>query len=184
MITSLSLLKKIQTSQSDAVWNDFHGVYYPLVASWCLRLCRNHDDAMDLVQEVFLAVHQNIQHFHHQGIGSLRIWLKNLLRRNLAKLRQTRFPKLVDFDEMQEILAISRSCAADGQRYESLFQQACAVVAQEFTPNSWQAFVRTHINEEDPVLVGMALNMSRNAVYVARCRITLRLKACLADLLT
>ena len=57
-----------------------------------------------------------------------------------------------------------------------LFEWAAAAVEPEFNPRIWEAFWRTAVGDEDPVVVGQDLGMSRAAVYVAKCRCVKRLQ--------
>lgn len=181
METPISLLNRVRLRSSDSDWHEFCTIYYPLVLSWCRKSCGRYHEALDLVQEIFIDVHRNIGNFERRASGSLRGWLRRILYSRLSNMRAKRFPELVDFDELHELLAISHSGACDRIRYPEMFLAACAKVRPEFTETSWVAFERTFLANEDIHLVSQNLGISRNAVYVARSRIVRRLKDCLVE---
>ncbi len=184
METPLGLLDRLRDTGSDRDWTVFASIYYPLVLQWCRRGGCPEGETMDMVQEVFLDVHQNIVDFKRRRRGSFRTWLRRILVSKLSRLRNRRFPDLIEFEELQECIAISHSGACDRIRYEELLANACEKIRPEFTEASWQAFWQTQFGGSDPVEVGAALGLTSNAVYVARCRITKRMKECLIDLLS
>jgi RNA polymerase sigma-70 factor (ECF subfamily) len=52
--------------------------FYPQVASWCLRICGNREEATDLAQEVFLRVHSRLGSFRMESRFST--WLYTVVR--------------------------------------------------------------------------------------------------------
>lgn len=183
METPLALLDRLRNTGSEADWNVFASIYYPLVLQWCKRSGCLEGETMDMVQEVFLDVYQNIVDFKRRRRGSFRTWLRRILMSKLSRLRNRRFPELIEFEELQECIAIYNSGACDKIRYEELLEKACEKVRPEFKAVAWQAFWRTEFDRSDPGEVGGALGITPNSVYIARCRITKRMKECLIDLL-
>jgi RNA polymerase sigma-70 factor (ECF subfamily) len=64
--------------------------YYPRVAHWCVKTCRDREEAADLAQEVFLRVHSRLRTF--RGDSSFSTWLYTVMRsvainRGLAQQR-------------------------------------------------------------------------------------------------
>jgi RNA polymerase sigma-70 factor (ECF subfamily) len=183
METPLGLLDRLRNTGSEADWNIFASIYYPLVLQWCKRSGCPEGETMDMVQEVFLDVHQNIVDFKRRRRGSFRTWLRRILLSKLSRLRKRRFPELIEFEELQECIAIYNSGACDKIRYEEILAKACEKVRPEFSEDSWNAFWQTQFVGTDMVEVGGALGLTPNSVYIARCRITRRMKECLIDLL-
>jgi len=186
MQTPVSLLNRIQSGGSDADWTRFCQLYYPLVLHWARRSSSalEQDEAMDVVQEVFLDVHRNICHFQRQGAGALRGWFRTILRSKLTDLRRKRFPDVIDFAESQEALT---ACVYDsdglGKQYQEIFDKACDITQVDFAENTWEAFYRTQIQGEEPEQVGKTMGLICNAVYVARFRVMRRFEEVLGNLL-
>lgn len=186
MLTPVSLLTRIQMSSSDADWTSFCKLYYPLVQQWIKRSSNQveQNETEDLVQEVFLDVHRNISHFIRHKTGSLRSWLRCILHSKLTDLRRKQFPDLVNFTELQELIIASSSGAFEETKlYEDLFEKACNMTQVDFTPSTWEAFFRTQIQGEDPQSVAQIMNITRNAVYMARFRVLKRMEEVLDHLL-
>lgn len=184
METPLGLLDRLRETGSERDWAVFAAIYYPLVLRWCKRSGCAEDEAMDVVQEVFLDVHLNIIDFKRRRSGSFRAWLRRILLSKLNRMRSRRFPELVEFDELQESIALSHTGNGDSIRFEELLDRAKEIVRTEFEDLSWRAFCETHFADGNPVEVAATLGLSINAVYVARCRITKRMKECLINLLS
>lgn len=183
METSLSMLTRLQLGGEGADWVAFCDRYHPLLINWCRRQISNIDDTEDIVQNVFMDIFRNIKHFKHHGKpGSLRGYLKRILRTKVINLRKERFPELVDFDEMRELILPNYSDNT-AEACESLFRQACEIVKQEFEETTWTAFMRTHVGHEKAEKVSIDMGLSRASIYISRCRIIFRLKECLADLI-
>ena len=90
--TRASLLLRLGDVQDHAAWVDFVTLYEPVV----YRLLRKHGlqdaDTRDLMQELFLAISRNIDHWRpaHER-GSFRAWLRQVARNlviNWLKSRQ------------------------------------------------------------------------------------------------
>lgn len=183
METSLSLLKRLQLGEDGQDWVAFCELYHPLLMNWCKRQVGNIEDTEDVVQNVFMDIFRNIKYFKHEGKpGTLRAYLKRILRSKVSNLYRERVPELVDFDELDELILLSHSNNT-AEACEKLFRQACEIVKCEFEETTWLAFIRTHMGHEKAESVGVDMGLSRNSVYVSRCRIIIRIKECLADLI-
>jgi len=77
--------------RADVYLDELYRRYYPVVARWCLKTCRNRQEAADVAQEVFLRVHTRIDTF--RGESRFSTWLYTVMRsvainRGLAARRQ------------------------------------------------------------------------------------------------
>lgn len=61
---------------SKASWVKLVKRYENLVYNYCLRMTRNSSDAMDLMQEVFMAVYRNLPSYH--GQNQFKAWLMRI----------------------------------------------------------------------------------------------------------
>lgn len=71
----------LDEGENSPALDDLYERFYPRVAQWCLRLCSNRDQALDLAQEVFLRVHQRLHTFRFESRFST--WLYTLTRRTV-----------------------------------------------------------------------------------------------------
>lgn len=77
--------------------------YYPVVARWSFRFCRDHEEALELSQEVFLRVHTRIDSFRMESRFST--WLYKVARNvaiNRAASRKRTRQLLVEMSEEWE----------------------------------------------------------------------------------
>lgn len=188
--TSLSLLSRIRRSDADG-WQRFAHLYTPLVYGWCRQCGVDANVAADVVQDVFIAVHGNIDRFRseRQG-GSFRGWLwqitRNKVRDYFRDLRGR--PQATGGSTahaMIEQVPEDEPLSIDGSqptKQNSLLAIALTLVQAEFEPKTWQAFWRTKIDEAPSSLVAEELGMTQNAIRKARFRILKRLREELADL--
>ena len=79
--TRASLLLRVQSWDDTTSWNEFHRLYRKLVYGLARRSGLPHEDAEDVVQEVFKRVAETIDAFESDPArGSFRGWLMNLTR--------------------------------------------------------------------------------------------------------
>ena len=69
------------------------------------------------------------------------------------------------------------------QEASGVYRRALDLMKTDFEPNTWQAFWRTTIGEEDVAAVAKDLGISKWTVYKAKSRVTKRLREEFADLL-
>src|SRR5262249_48901633 len=67
---------RVGTSIDQRAWERFVDLYSPLLYFWARRLEQQETDALDLVQEVFLQLHQKLPEFRYDRRQSFRSWLR------------------------------------------------------------------------------------------------------------
>src|SRR5262245_54299739 len=78
--TSRSLLDRVRTNDA-AAWDRLVALYAPLVFHWCRRWDLQHQDAADILQDVFQAVATHIAQFRKEREGdTFRGWLRTITR--------------------------------------------------------------------------------------------------------
>jgi RNA polymerase sigma-70 factor (ECF subfamily) len=81
--TSLSLLYRARAREQTA-WDRLFYLYRPLVLYWCARWGVRHEDADDVVQEVFREVSDSLPTFEEGRPGAtFRGWLRGVTRNRL-----------------------------------------------------------------------------------------------------
>jgi RNA polymerase sigma factor (sigma-70 family) len=84
---TLALRSAAGKQERDHLFGEIFRRYHPRVRSWCFRLTRNRNHALDLAQEVFLKAHRHIHGF--RGDSRLSTWLYSITRNHcLSSLRK------------------------------------------------------------------------------------------------
>ena len=176
------MLKRLRDAQNDEAWSTFQEVYVPLI----IRFCRAHGlqdaDANDVSQDVLRAVSQSIDGFtYDRERGTFRSWLYQVTRSKLAthfrrRARQASGSGRTDVHELHDGHPRSDEASWDREADRRLFEWACEQVEPHVDAKTWQAFWRTAVRNISAKLVADDLGLSIGAVYVARSRITARLR--------
>jgi RNA polymerase sigma-70 factor (ECF subfamily) len=190
--TSSSLLERLKEDREEA-WDRFVELYAPLIYHWCRQKGLQPDDATDVGQEVFWAAGRGIKTFQHAGTrGAFRKWLRTITQNKIADFRRGRLGEAVargGSDAHEEMLQLPQPQAEEEEPPETatevsiLCRRAAELIRGEFEERSWQAFWLVTCEERAPADVAAALDMTRNAVYVAKSRVLARLREEFAGLI-
>jgi RNA polymerase sigma-70 factor (ECF subfamily) len=185
--TRRSLLLRIRDTQDARAWTEFVAIYEPLVYRLARKHGFQHADALELTQEVLLAVSKSIGRWNADpACGSFRGWLFRVTRNLMVNLlvKQRRHPQAVGNTDFQRLLAqvpdpaAEESAVFDLEYRRSLFRWSAEQVKTEFRPTTWQAFWRTCVDGIAVKDVAQELQLSAGAIYVARSRVMARLRTC------
>jgi RNA polymerase sigma-70 factor (ECF subfamily) len=183
--TSLSLLNRLRSSPESESWDRLVGLYSPLIRSWLRRYDVQDSDANDLVQEVLLAVSKDLAKFEHAGQpGAFRSWLKAILVNRLrcfwrARDRRPQARGDSDIDGRLALLddpASEMSRIWNQQHDQFVLRQLLALVEPQFSANTWQAFQLVALKGKPADVVAKELEISVNAVFIAKSRVLSRLR--------
>lgn len=188
--TASSLLELVKANDPIG-WQRLVRLYGPLAYSWCRRLGLRADDAADVVQEVFRAVLLHVADFQRDQGAGFRAWLWTIARNKVRDhwRRQSVQPEARGgSDAQQRLLELA---AVDDEEPPStrsgdrgnLLHGALNLIRSEFEERSWQAFWLVTVEGRRPAEVAEDLNMTVNAVYVAKSRILNRLRQEFGDIL-
>jgi RNA polymerase sigma-70 factor (ECF subfamily) len=182
---SSSLLERVRAHDATA-WRRLVHLFTPLVWSWCRQAGFQQADAEDFGQEVFAAVHRGICRYQKDGRrGSFRRWLRTITNNKIRdRIRQEKkTPGGVAPGGSENGLAaaalheIHESDQESADREDAeLFRRAMGVVREHFTSPTWEAFHQQVVLGRKAADVAADLNMTRDAVYLAKSRIIKRLR--------
>ena len=182
--TYLSLLRRIQRSDESESWNELARLYSPLIRQWLRRYQVQESDSDDLLQEVLVALAEQLGQFDHTGRkGSFRCWLRKILLNRLRRFWQSRdrlaqeqagssLRLLEDLDDP----ASDASQLWNRQHDQFVLKQLLDAAEAHFESKTWQAFYRVTLDGESTAVVASELNISVNAVCLAKSRVIRRLR--------
>jgi RNA polymerase sigma factor (sigma-70 family) len=183
--TRPSLLARIKNTGDRQAWAEFVDIYAPLIYGFAHKHGLQDADAADLTQEVLGSVARSAARLDYDPArGTFRGWLFRVVRNELSDFgaaRRRHRPGTGDTDMrrwLEEQPAPSADEVAAWERdYERrLFALACDQVRRDFQESTWQAFWRTAIHGQSGKEVAGALGLSTAAVYLAKRRVTERLR--------
>jgi RNA polymerase sigma-70 factor (ECF subfamily) len=180
-----SLLQRLRQPGQSEAWARLVELYTPLLLHWARGLGLHHQDAADLVQEVFTVLVQKLPGFSYDHHKTFRGWLRTVAvnkwrdwRRRKKLPLEPNAPPLVDL------------AAADGSEafWEDEFRQhlvrrALKVMRDEFKPAAWKACWETVVAGRSAAEVARELGTTENAIYVAKYKVLRRLRQELQGLL-
>src|SRR5262245_21925361 len=183
--TRASLIVRLPDAADARAWDDFVGVYAPLV----YRLARRHGlqpaDADDVVQDVLAAVARSVEGWlARPDRGPFRAWLLRIARNlaiNTLTRRKHRQTGAGHSDIAQMLMQHADKNGDAESEFEleyrrELFRLGAERVREEVAERPWQACWRSTVGEQSISDVAVELNMSVGSVYIARSRVLARLK--------
>ena len=188
--TRPSLLIRIRDASDHDAWNQFVDAYAPLIHHSARKKGLQEADASDITQDVLRQVSDSIGRFQYSpDRGSFRAWLFTVTRNRILNFftRDSRTAKGSGDTSVRQLLEqqpASDEELADWDHELEKHLFACAVekARPEFQPNSWQAFWKTAVDNQDASSVAEELDISVGAVYIAKSRVLARLKEVVATL--
>lgn len=184
--TPVSLLLRLKDpEQEQEAWARFVRLYTPIVYYWARRHGLKEDDALDLVQEVFMALVQELPRFAYDGSKSFRGWLFTITQ-NKCRLRFRRrtLPAAGGDDPtLDHVVAPTEDDLVEREYQQRLAAQALRVMQADFAPATWKACWEVVVANRPADEVASELGLTVGAVYAARFRVLRRLREELAGLL-
>jgi RNA polymerase sigma-70 factor (ECF subfamily) len=181
--TNPELLARIKDNSNEAAWREFIQIYRPLVYGFCINHQLQVADANDVTQEVMKAISRSIANFEYDPKkGRFRSWLFTVTRSKFNNFLESRYkhPQGSGDTEMLRFIE-DQPAREEAEDWDKEFKRqtlasAMEAVELEFAPKTWEAFVRTAIHHEPGKDVADELDLSVGAVYIARSRVTTRIK--------
>jgi len=183
--TRASLLLRLREPRDEAAWKEFVELYAPLVYNYARKHGLQDADAMDLSQEVIVAVAGAVGGLEYDPQrGSFRSWLFTIVYRRLLnwRRRQRIRPKGTGDTGMHKLLeqcpdGIEEDADWQAEWDQRVFTWACERVRRDVSETTWRAFWQTAVEGKPGKEVAASLDLSVTAVYLARSRVVARLKA-------
>ncbi len=188
--TRASLLLRLRDPGDHDAWVKFVSLYEPVIYRVLRRTGLQDADALEVLQELFLAVNRNIERWEHGAErGSFRGWLRRVTRNLVVSWvrRQKRqvTTSSVDLDallESQPTVDSPETDEFDRELRRALFHLASERVRTEVRPQTWQAFGEVAVSGVSVADTAIKLGMTAGAVRVAKCRIIARLREVVAEM--
>ncbi len=180
--TNPSLILRLPTRSDSEAWSEFARLYEPMIYRFAKQRGMQDADALELVQNVMLGVARSIERWvPDPQKGTFRTWLFRIAKYQwLTMISKKRLDiasgRSTDLLMLHALPKIDpREEEIDSFRRE-VFRVAAAQVRESCHEKTWEAFWRTAILDEDATAVASSLAMTVGSVYIARSRVTHRLR--------
>jgi RNA polymerase sigma-70 factor, ECF subfamily len=184
--TSVSLLQRLRQPDQESAWQRFVDLYAPLIFRWGQTQGLNGTDALDLVQEVMATLVVKLPEFEYDPKQRFRGWLKTVTvntARNMLRRESSRPTTSIDQTIDSVAVADSADLFEESEYCSFLAKQALRLMQTEFQERTWKACWKHVADGRTAADVGQELNISANAVHIAKCRVMRRLREELNGLL-
>lgn len=183
--TSLSLLGRLRCQSASADWDRFVGIYEPLLRGWLGRKEVLGHDADDLVQNVMAVVVRRVGEFQHNGrAGAFRTWLRTITMNCLHEYWRNRRGQAAGTGGSEVLHLIAQlqdpnsqlSRLWNEQHDRHVMRRLLDELRGEFEPRTWQAFEKFALEGRSAAEVAHDLQITPNAVFIAKSRVLARLR--------
>ncbi len=170
-------------------WVDLVTEYFDRVYRWCLDASLDEHTASDVAQEVFVSALGSLHRFKRDDSSSFGGWLRRITQRRVADYLRRRpevaaggTDSLKMFSQIASIRYSLDENIEENSKLEIQDDRLLAIVAKaqvEFEATTWQAFWMSTVDGRTTTDIALELGITKNAVYLAKSRITKRLRAIL-----
>lgn len=183
MQTRASLLLRIRDPRDGLAWAEFVRLYAPLLHAYGMKNGLQDADAADLAQDTLRNVLRAAPEFvYDPARGSFRGWLFTIARNEIRKhARHARVGAASGDTNVRLLLEAQPAPDPDADEWDREYQMnlvrwAANRVKVEFRETTWLAFWRTVVRGDTIDAVAAELGVTTGAVYIARCRVTARIR--------
>lgn len=186
--TTSMLLSALRDPDQEAVWREFDARYRPILASLARRVGLDEETAADVAQDAlsrFARAYRDGR--YDRSKGRLRSWLIGIAKHCMADAITARSARREQRGEsaLIHIPDEAQLTAEWARERESVILHRALEELREtsrFSENAMVAFTCVVFGGEAPGTVAERLGMTRHDVYVAKHRITERLRGIVARL--
>ena len=174
---TVSLLERLKSRTEDtSVWRTFHAIYTPLIRSWLLRQGIRRQDATTVVEKVLEDVERKIAKFAPKQHGKFHAWMREIVTSCLRKCCRDAGMQSFTSDNADIALVLeqlqdpeSDLCKAWELEHDTFaMNRLLEHVKPEFRTDTWAAFRRLSMDQEDPDKIALRLGMSVSDVITSR----------------
>ena len=181
--TRPTLLERVRDPRDTAAWREFDRLYSPLIFRYVVRQGVRNADAEELAQDCMKDLAKLLPRFvYSPQKGRFKAYLKTLVDHRVARFRRRVKPALTSRSRLERVVATTGSNADwDGLWMREHLLHCLRALESKSTDVTVKAF-RLYALDEWPIeRVCRHLGLTPNQVYLAKSRMTRRLRAALRD---
>lgn len=187
--TRESLILRLPSSQDALAWREFIAIYEPLIIRFAGRRGLQEADAREIAQNVLIAVAKSVDRWQpDRQRGRFRAWLFRIARNQLInwiskQATQASSARALDGSALEQFPSKDyRAEEIELEYRREMFRVAAAQARDSFSSSTWDAFWRTAVLAESVDSVAASLALSPGAVYIARSRVTSKIRDIIVQL--
>jgi RNA polymerase sigma-70 factor (ECF subfamily) len=183
-VTTTQVLEELQSSNDAPAWQRFFGHFHTVVVNFAKHMGLSFPDAEDAAQETMLAFLKAFRDGkYNRDKGHLSDWLFGIAKHVILNFRKRQpLEQLIAdkttgtsfWDMIQDDHSIKLSWETEWR--QMVLAKCCEQARREFDPKVFKAFELYALTQTAVDKVAQQLEMSRNAVYIAKCRVLSRLR--------
>lgn len=180
--TTTQILENLKNSNDSTGWSCFRDYFYPVIVRFAKRFGLAEEDAEDAAQETiiaFLKAYRTDKYLRQQG--KLSHWVmgvaRNVIRNHYRKLSAicgTAKSMVSMPQEIEDEHAVEHTWQTEWRKI--LLQRCLIQTRKEFDAKTFLAFELYAIEGKPADQVCKELNLSPNAVYIAKNRVLTRIR--------
>ncbi len=137
--------------------------YFPRVYRFALKRLRDHGEAEDVTQEVFMTVMNALPSF--QGNSSLLVWIFGITRNTVNRRFRRHRPRMESIDGTDAVdVSASESPADEAADARRILHRCESVIENDLTPLQRRIFHLKHLRRQPIRAIAEALGKSEDAV--------------------
>jgi len=184
-LTRATLLLRLRDTADTEAWEAFLRDYGPMLYRFIRSRGLQDADAADVVQDVLRSVGMAIDRFDYaKEKGGFRAWLFTITRNKLSTYFEKRKRASPTANDTAQLELLKQESAGRDELHETrdrehqrqIAAKAMRLLQPTIEPNTWMAFTMTAVDGMTAEDVATRLSMSKGAVYVARSRVTAKLR--------
>ena len=188
--TRLSLLARLHDPADEEAWNEFVGLYTPVIYRTALIIGLQDADALEIVQQVLVSVAKTIaERPHDPERAKFRTWLSVVTRNKTISLLRSQKNNRGSGDSehhrqlqaLEDVSAESAESILDREYQQELFRKVAKEIEAEFSSDTWRAFWLTTVDQLEISEVAKELGKQVGSIYAARSRVMRRLRERVAE---
>ena len=184
--TRISLLLRVKDHADTAAWREFVDLYRPLIIRYARARGVPADDAEDLAQDCLAELARKLPEFEYdRRRGGFKRWLRvfvDFRARNHFRKRRDAIARTGDLRRPQS--REDDPAEVWGRLWLQQHLRFCLErIRPDFEQQTYEAFERYVIDEWPVERVCKSLHMNANQVYIAKSRISGRLRTEMVELL-
>ena len=183
-VTTTQVLEDLKKSNDALAWSTFRDHFYPVVLNFAKTLSLSETDAEDAAQETMLTFLKALRNGRYdKEKGQLSHWLFGMTKRVILNFRK-RLPRehvVADnstgtsfWDMVADENAVQHSW--DTEWRQMVLKRCLQQARRELDHKVFEAFELYALSQKPVEEVCQTLGMSRNAVYIAKSRVLLKLR--------